>query len=554
MLSLLLLLVIYSVTHLDLNETSIKIMEFREQLKYLNVSLDVRICIVPEIFKSSSNLIINHVMNIKARLLFREKHDDVFSCDKSLLLTANSLHSTWYSRLLLNATEDADILRFVARNILLITDKEIFCLLVDRNFTMQSECRDSFFLAKSSTFQFLLKNKNKDEDKKIPCSAPGFHFVFVNANNYGFTTDKGRNLFQEKNRQLYDKNNSQRSHTSGPCQLWWPLNHTEFFILDRAYDPLVRFYILIYCRNMAANYSGVLTMGERRALLPKHTPQLNVKMNYGIVYMSQGFDNLTLHIEMFEETSAAQNPYLQGSILGVDIPFNTTSTFDILIHFKYGDDLSPTFSNAGAEIEQSFSSSLSYLSHIQFTSRENYGILLNLMGLINAGAEVGVQTAIYSDVMLSKWRGKAYLMIDPWKHYSYDENGISSEYVDLANVEQTVQDSFYEEAKEKVSKYGSRAVVMRMTSEEAAGLISDQSLDFVYIDAAHDYTAVMSDMVAWWPKVRVGGVLSGHDFYDLCVRHAVLEFARRHDLIFFRSYDEDYSWFIFKNSAYPRHG
>jgi predicted O-methyltransferase YrrM len=53
---------------------------------------------------------------------------------------------------------------------------------------------------------------------------------------------------------------------------------------------------------------------------------------------------------------------------------------------------------------------------------------------------------------------------------------------------------------------------MKMTSLEAAALIPDGSLDLVFIDAAHDYPSVRADIDAWRPKVRAGGVLSGHDY------------------------------------------
>jgi predicted O-methyltransferase YrrM len=40
----------------------------------------------------------------------------------------------------------------------------------------------------------------------------------------------------------------------------------------------------------------------------------------------------------------------------------------------------------------------------------------------------------------------------------------------------------------------------------------DKSLDFVFIDAGHDYDSVMKDIKAWLPKVKVGGIIAGHDF------------------------------------------
>jgi hypothetical protein len=37
-------------------------------------------------------------------------------------------------------------------------------------------------------------------------------------------------------------------------------------------------------------------------------------------------------------------------------------------------------------------------------------------------------------------------------------------------------------------------------------------LDFVYIDGNHSLPYVIADLAAWVPKVRPGGIVSGHDF------------------------------------------
>ena len=56
-------------------------------------------------------------------------------------------------------------------------------------------------------------------------------------------------------------------------------------------------------------------------------------------------------------------------------------------------------------------------------------------------------------------------------------------------------------------------IPLRMTSLEAAGKFEDNSLDFVFIDASHEYEDVKNDIIAWLPKIKDGGILAGHDYY-----------------------------------------
>ena len=54
---------------------------------------------------------------------------------------------------------------------------------------------------------------------------------------------------------------------------------------------------------------------------------------------------------------------------------------------------------------------------------------------------------------------------------------------------------------------------IKMPSLQAAEQFADESLDFVFIDASHDYDAVKKDITAWLPKVKKDGVIAGHDCY-----------------------------------------
>ncbi len=68
-------------------------------------------------------------------------------------------------------------------------------------------------------------------------------------------------------------------------------------------------------------------------------------------------------------------------------------------------------------------------------------------------------------------------------------------------------------------------------SAAAAARFGDDSVDVVYVDAAHTYQGVMRDLIAWWPKLRSGGTMAGDDWCwypdepsNPTVRRAVEEF------------------------------
>ncbi len=135
---------------------------------------------------------------------------------------------------------------------------------------------------------------------------------------------------------------------------------------------------------------------------------------------------------------------------------------------------------------------------------------------INTGAEIGVAVAEYSVVLCEAMEGPIYL-IDPWKEYPREV------YCDTANVSQLEHDMRFRYVNNFIKVKGLNAKVMRMTSMEAAEEFEPASLDFVYIDANHAYEWVVIDLEAWWPKVRSGGFVCGHDFSTDSVYNAVAD-------------------------------
>jgi len=75
----------------------------------------------------------------------------------------------------------------------------------------------------------------------------------------------------------------------------------------------------------------------------------------------------------------------------------------------------------------------------------------------------------------------------------------------------------------RVRNYGKRLKKLKGDSVEMAKHVKDESLDFIFVDADHRYSAVMADLAAWIPKVKQGGFITGHDIHLSGVLKAVSE-------------------------------
>ena len=121
--------------------------------------------------------------------------------------------------------------------------------------------------------------------------------------------------------------------------------------------------------------------------------------------------------------------------------------------------------------------------------------------------EVGVQKGLFAKKMLDNWPScREYKLVDLWgKEEGYQEPG---------EHDKSFHEQAYRQTKKRVKPHKEKVEFFEMRSTAAAKLLKDNHFDFVYLDARHDYCAVAEDIASYWPKVRPGGILAGHDFID----------------------------------------
>lgn len=108
----------------------------------------------------------------------------------------------------------------------------------------------------------------------------------------------------------------------------------------------------------------------------------------------------------------------------------------------------------------------------------------------NTGAELGVLEGILSRLLLKARPKLSLIGVDNF----------------------TLFPASRREAEQVARDYPERFRLLAMDTTEAASLVPDHSLDFVFIDADHEESSVLTDIAAWRSKVKPGGWLGGDDY------------------------------------------
>lgn len=164
------------------------------------------------------------------------------------------------------------------------------------------------------------------------------------------------------------------------------------------------------------------------------------------------------------------------------------------------------------------------------------------------GAEVGVYRGYHAREMLLALDIEKFYLVDPYMKYEDYHDYLIRDKLGIAG----------KEAHEHLSEFNEQIVWIEKMSIEAAKEVPNDSLDFVYIDGNHQYDYVIKDIKVWYPKVKINGLLGGHD-YDhqrlVNVKKAVDDFCKEYNHLLHKQRGismpgcNDYSidWWIYKN-------
>jgi hypothetical protein len=138
---------------------------------------------------------------------------------------------------------------------------------------------------------------------------------------------------------------------------------------------------------------------------------------------------------------------------------------------------------------------------------------------VEVGAWLGCSTAYMIVEIVNSNKNIQFDVVDTWQGSSEVEQAWAYKDV-LEQNDGCAYDLFIKNMGDAIQHINP----IKMESTQAAALYGDESLDFIFIDACHSYQSVKEDLKAWYPKLKKGGCIAGHDYGLYGVGAAVNEF------------------------------
>ena len=178
------------------------------------------------------------------------------------------------------------------------------------------------------------------------------------------------------------------------------------------------------------------------------------------------------------------------------------------------------------EIEGWFNMEPQYLELLEATPEK--GIFVEL------GAYKGKSTSFIVTEMINRDRNIQFYTVD-----TFQGDSGSTDKKEVEAYKQVNVSTMFEEFKQNTKHLEGKFTTMVNYSDEAAEYFLDNSVNSLFIDAGHSYEAVLKDITVWLPKMKNGGIMSGHDYNSWeGVKKAVNELLGNPDKV------ENDCWFI----------
>ena len=158
------------------------------------------------------------------------------------------------------------------------------------------------------------------------------------------------------------------------------------------------------------------------------------------------------------------------------------------------------------------------------------------------GAELGVWDARCFKHLVNVNKNLHMIGVDLYQ--AQPDNPGPEKWTPGENGHMWAHDEYFADVMKFCEQHPERTTFIRDYTTEAAKLVEDDSLDFIFIDADHSEAGVRGDIDSWTPKVRSGGMIIGHDINWPSVLKVVKEYYGEERKGWFKS--DDNVWYTQK--------
>ena len=90
-----------------------------------------------------------------------------------------------------------------------------------------------------------------------------------------------------------------------------------------------------------------------------------------------------------------------------------------------------------------------------------------------------------------------------------------------------------DDCKKVIEKHKGRVEVLEETSASASRRFKDKTFNYVYIDGGHEEDDVYTDLVCWHPKLKLYGIMGGHDWWYDGVKKGMKKFVKQYPQVLY---------------------
>lgn len=133
--------------------------------------------------------------------------------------------------------------------------------------------------------------------------------------------------------------------------------------------------------------------------------------------------------------------------------------------------------------------------------RNEFSSLCNARG-VRVAVEVGTDIGVFAREFMQDFAGHEMLCVDNYTTYEWLNGNRLPDLLMAINA---------------LQPWHGRVKIIQASSVYVARHLPEWlacRVDFVYIDASHDYPDVLADLNVWWDVLQPGGILAGHDYCE----------------------------------------